>query len=61
MITMLPALQVLDNIAITENERGKARCVFEERFEPLANKRKVKESVLQVLETLPRTINQGIR
>lgn len=53
MITMLPYLQVLDNIAITENERGKARCEYEKRFEPIANKRKVKESVLQVLlETL---------
>ena len=50
MITMLPELQVLDNVAVTENERVKARCLFEERFEPIANKRKVKESVLQVLE-----------
>lgn len=48
MITMLPDLQVLDNVAISEIERGKARCEFEKRFEPLANKRKVKESVLQV-------------
>lgn len=55
MITMLPGLQVLDNIAIAENEREKARCVYEERFEPIANKRKVKESVLQVFEILPRT------
>lgn len=59
MITMLPALQVLDNTAVTENERGKARCVYEERFEPIANRRKVKESVLQVLETLPRTTREG--
>lgn len=49
MISMLPALQVLDNIAILENDRGKARSVYEERFEPMANKRKMKESVLQVL------------
>lgn len=50
MIRMLPALEVLDNMAITEDERVKALCLFEERFEPIANKRKVKESVLQVLE-----------
>lgn len=50
MITMLPALQVLDNMAITENERVKACSLYEERFEPIANKRKVKETVLQVLE-----------
>lgn len=50
MITMLPALEVLDNMAITEAEREKARCVFEEQFEPFANRRRVKESVLQVFQ-----------
>ena len=50
MITMLSALEVLDNMTITKAEREKARFVFEEHFEPSANSRR-KESVLQVFHT----------
>lgn len=49
MITMLPAVQVLDNVDITENEREEAHRVFEERFEAIANKRRKINNVLQVL------------
>lgn len=49
MITMLPAVQVLDNVDITENEREEAHRVFEERFEAIANKRRKINGVLQVL------------
>ncbi|XP_073386370.1 protein DWD HYPERSENSITIVE TO UV-B 1 isoform X2 [Physcomitrium patens] len=60
MITMLPALQVLDNVAVTDSERERARCVFEERFEPLANGRRVKENILKIIK-LRETGGFGIR
>ncbi|MCO5555232.1 hypothetical protein L7F22_008776 [Adiantum nelumboides] len=62
MLVNLPGLSVLDNIPVTDAEREKARSVYVEHFENLANCRQKKDSMLEILkgrETSSRAANSS--
>ncbi|KAI5083871.1 hypothetical protein GOP47_0000040 [Adiantum capillus-veneris] len=50
MLANLPGLNVLDNLPVTDTEREKARSVYVEHFESLANSCHKKDSMVEVLK-----------
>lgn len=61
MISTLPGLQVLDNLAITATDRERARAVYKEHFELAANNRRGTENLVQVGFKLPRSMSTACR